>query len=249
MIISIIIDNRETKVYKELIDRDLDKYKDNINIQKEQLDLGDIQIKFNDFIYIYERKTVKDLLSSIKDGRYKEQKTRLLSLNKSEFSINYIIENDSITSNKDFTNQKVLTSVYINSIYRDKINVFFTANISDTVSFLLLLVSKMIDKPENFINQNNNDDNNNYNYIDACKIKAKKNANIDKDTCYLLQLSQIPSISKEIAKKIKDVYPSLTALIKSLDDLKDDKNKQIGLLTKINGIGNKKALIIINYLF
>jgi len=249
MIISIIIDNRETKIYKELIDRDLDKYKDNINIQKEQLDLGDIHIKFNDFIYIYERKTVKDLLSSIKDGRYKEQKTRLLSLNKSEYNINYIIENDSITSNKDFTNQKVLTSVYINSIYRDKINVFFTANVSDTVSFLLLLVSKMIDKPENFIN-NKDDDNkdNDNNYIDVCKIKAKKNANIDKETCYLLQLSQIPSISKEIAKKIKDIYPSLTTLIKALDDLKDDKNKQIGLLTKINGIGNKKALVIINYL-
>lgn len=253
MIIDIIIDNRETKIYKELKDRDLDKYKDNINIQKKQLDLGDIHIKFNDFIYIYERKTVKDLLSSIKDGRYKEQKTRLLSLNKSEFNINYIIENDSITSNKDFTNQKVLTSVYINSIYRDKINVFFTANVSDTVSFLLLLVSKMIDKPENFINnkdddKDNNNDDKDTNYIDVCKIKAKKNANIDKDTCYLLQLSQIPSISKEIAKKIKDVYPSLTVLIKSLDDLKDDKNKQMGLLTKINGIGNKKALIIMNYL-
>ena len=205
--------------------------------------------------YIYERKTVKDLLSSIKDGRYKEQKARLLKEKEKNANINYIIENDSITSNKDFINQKVLTSIYINSIYRDKINVFFTSNISDTVTFILLLVSKIIDKPENFIinpnnNNPNNDNPNNDNkleYIDVCKIKTKKNANIDKDTCYLLQLSQIPSISKEIAKKIKEVYPSLMILIKTIEDLKD-KNKQIELLTKIDGIGNKKANIIIDYL-
>jgi len=255
MNVSIIIDNRETKIYKELIDRDLDKYKDKIDIQKEQLDIGDIHIKFNSSLYIYERKTVKDLLSSIKDGRYKEQKARLLKEKEKNANINYIIENDSITSNKDFINQKVLTSIYINSIYRDKINVFFTSNISDTVTFILLLVSKIIDKPENFIinpnnNNPNNDNPNNDNkleYIDVCKIKTKKNANIDKDTCYLLQLSQIPSISKEIAKKIKEVYPSLMILIKTIEDLKD-KNKQIELLTKIDGIGNKKANIIIDYL-
>ena len=89
-----------------------------------------------------------------------------------------------------------------------------------------------------------NDDNE---YIDICKIKTKKNANIDKDTCYLLQLSQIPSISKEIAKKIKEIYPNLSILIKTLME-QETKEKQISLLSKIDGIGKKKALIIIDYL-
>ena len=245
MSVLITIDNRETKIFSEIISRDLDKYKDKIIIQKEQLDIGDIHIKFNDIIYIYERKTVNDLLASIKDGRYKEQKTRLLTSLSSQVNINYIIEGDTITSLNHSINQKTLTSIYLNSIYRDKINVFFTLNICETVTFLLLLSTKMIDKPENFSNSDNN--NNNQEYIDICKIKTKKNANIDKDTCYLLQLSQIPSISKEIAKKIKEIYPNLSILIKTLME-QETKEKQISLLSKIDGIGKKKALIIIDYL-
>ena len=120
MSVSIIIDNRESKIYSGIIERDLDKYSNLITIEKQQLEIGDIHIKYMDLIFIYERKTIKDLLSSIKDGRYKEQKARLLSFKDSHSSnINYIIEGDSITATKNSSNQKVLTSVYLNSIYRD----------------------------------------------------------------------------------------------------------------------------------
>ncbi len=241
MNVQIIVDSRETKLFSLLTERDLDIYKDNISIQKEQLELGDIHIIFNEITYIYERKTVNDLLSSIKDGRYKEQKNRLLA---NSFNNNYIIEGDTITSNKNFKNQKTLTSVYLNSIYRDKINVFFTTNIDDTATFLLLLVSKIIEKPENYLNENNKIS---QDYIDVCKIKSQKNKNIDKDTCYLLQLSQIPNISKEIAKKIKEIYPTMSSLIKALEEQPDEKSK-ISLLTKIDKIGNQKATLIIDYL-
>ena len=241
MNVQIIVDSRETKLFSVLTERDLDIYKDNISIQKEQLELGDIHIIFNEITYIYERKTVNDLLSSIKDGRYKEQKNRLLA---NSFNNNYIIEGDTITSNKNFKNQKTLTSIYLNSIYRDKINVFFTTNIDDTATFLLLLVSKIIEKPENYLNENNKIP---QDYIDVCKIKSQKNKNIDKDTCYLLQLSQIPGISKEIAKKIKEIYPTMSSLIKNLEEEPDEKSK-ISLLTKIDKIGNQKATLIIDYL-
>lgn len=243
MQLSIFIDNRETKLYSSIMERDLDVYKDKISIEKTQLDIGDIHITFNDIIYVYERKTISDLLSSIKDGRYKEQKHRLLSSGVA--SINYIIEGDSITSHKNFNNQKLLTSIYLNSTYRDKINVFFTSNIDDTSTFILLLATKIIDKPENFICNSLAD--NNHDYIDVCKIKTKKCANIDKDTCYLLQLSQIPTISKEIAKKIKEVYPTMPVLIQSLESKNDIKEK-IKLLSSIDGIGSKKATTIIQYL-
>jgi crossover junction endonuclease MUS81 len=241
MQLSIIIDNRETKLYSSIIERDLDVYKDKISIEKAQLDIGDIHIKFNDITYVYERKTVSDLVSSIKDGRYKEQKHRLLSSGVA--TINYIIEGDSITSHKNFNNQKLLTSIYLNSTYRDKINVFFTSNIDDTSTFILLLATKIIDKPENFISTPDN----NQDYIDICKIKTKKCSNIDKDTCYLLQLSQIPTISKEIAKKIKDAYPTMPILIQTLESKSDIKEK-IKLLLSIDGIGSKKATTIIDYL-
>jgi len=52
MNVQIIVDSRETKLFSVLTERDLDIYKDNITIQKEQLELGDIHIIFNDIIYI-----------------------------------------------------------------------------------------------------------------------------------------------------------------------------------------------------
>jgi len=242
MMINIKIDNRENNLFSILKDRDLDIYNDKINIIKEQLDIGDIHISFNfndiSYLYIYERKTYNDLLSSIKDGRYKEQKTRLKTSTAN--SINYIIEGDNITSTKNKNNQKIITSSYIHMLYRDNINILFTLNIDDTATFLLLLATKIIDKPEYFIFNNNF----NCEYIDICKIKTQKNKNIDKNTCYLLQLSQIPSISKEIAKNISNVYPSLVSLI---DALNNSDNK-INLLMKIDKIGKTKAQTIIDYL-
>ncbi len=239
----IIVDSREKSLFGILKDRDLDIYSDKIEILKEQLDIGDIHLSFshndNNYLYIYERKTNSDLIASIKDGRYKEQKLRLMASGAN--SLNYIIEGDMITSLKNKNNQKITTGAYIHSIYRDKINVIFTSDLEDTSTFLLLMASKIIDKPEYFIGINNNDS---HNYIDYCKIKTEKNKNIDKNTCYLLQLSQIPSISKEIAKNISNKYPSLVSLISALNESED----KIGLLMKIDKIGKTKAATIIEYL-
>ncbi len=242
----IIVDSREKSLFGILKDRDLDIYSDKIEILKEQLDIGDIHLSFshnnNNYLYIYERKTNSDLIASIKDGRYKEQKLRLMASGAS--SLNYIIEGDMITSLKNKNNQKITTGAYIHSIYRDKINVIFTSDLEDTSTFLLLMASKIIDKPDNFIGIINNNDVNSHNYIDYCKIKTEKNKNIDKNTCYLLQLSQIPSISKEIAKNISNKYPSLVSLISALNESED----KIGLLMKIDKIGKTKAATIIEYL-
>jgi crossover junction endonuclease MUS81 len=232
--IELFIDSREKNLLKIINDRDLDIYKDKIIIHNKQLDIGDIQIILENNLFIFERKTTNDLLASINDGRYKEQKARLKSSNAR--SITYIIEGDNITSNKN-KNQKKLTSVYYNSIYRDGINVLFMKDVDDTATFLLLLSTKMIDKPENYLGNIEEKE-----YIDVCKIKTEKKMNIDKDNCYLLQLCQIPSISKELAKKIKDIYPSLMILMTSLKDNGES------ILTKIDGIGKTKAKIIYDYL-
>ena len=237
--LKIIIDSRETNLYNNIIERDLDKYTDKITIIKQQLEIGDIHIEYDDLIYVYERKTVNDLLSSVKDSRYKEQKSRLLSNYK---NVNYIIEGSDIIASNNLHNQNLLTSIYFNSTYRDNIKIFFTKNINDTITFLLMLSTKIIDKPHNFIQ--NETQKTEPDYIDICKIKSKKSDNIDKETCYLLQLSQIPNISKQIAKNIKDVYPTMKILINTLATSENPYE----LLMKIPNIGKQKANKIIEYL-
>jgi ERCC4-type nuclease len=238
--VEIIIDNREKNLWNIITDRDLDCYKDKIDIKTAQLDIGDIHIIINNNLYIYERKTTADLLASINDGRYREQKVRLMG---QDANLNMIIEGDNIISSKNIKNQKKLTSVYYNSMYRDKINMIFTNGIEETATFILMMAIKIIDKPENFMDIENKRE---INYLDYCKIKTEKNKNITKDNCYLLQLSQIPQISKEIARKISEVYPNLLSLLMALKDKTEEE--QIKILTKIDNIGKTKAQTIINYL-
>ena len=52
--LTIVIDVREESLYNDIFDRDLDIYKDKIDIIKETLDIGDIHIKYNDILYIFE---------------------------------------------------------------------------------------------------------------------------------------------------------------------------------------------------
>jgi len=238
---NIIIDNRESALYNEIIERDMDIYKDHITFSKENLDLGDIHIKYNDIFYVFERKTVPDLLSSIQDGRYKEQKARLLS-NVALNSITYIIEGDNITSTQSYNkNKTVLLGSYLHTLFRDNIRILFTKNISDTNTLILTIATKIIDNPSKFVANTNIETN----YTDNIKLKKKKIDNIDPKTCYIMQLSQIPHISNIVAKQIASIYPSMIDLITSLSNCND----KIALLSNIDKIGKEKAKIIVKYLF
>jgi ERCC4-type nuclease len=236
--ITLYIDNRETRIYNSIKERDLDIYKEKVKIEVKQLELGDIHVILNNRCIIFERKSVADLLSSIKDGRYKEQKSRLLS-NTLPCDITYIIEGDDINSSKN-RNQNLLSGIYTHTLYRDNIHLIFTKDIEDTVSFILILISKMVDNPEKFEKEDKE-------YIDCVKAKSAKIKNITPDTCYLLQLSQIPTINITIAKNIQKVYPKFKNLIAELENT-PTYNERISKLCKINKIGKEKATKIVEFL-
>lgn len=82
------IDDRERDLIEEL-------KRCEISFSVKRHDLGDIQIFQEETLFaIIERKTVPDLLSSIKDGRYREQKQRLAEFKKNHPMIRvfYLLE-------------------------------------------------------------------------------------------------------------------------------------------------------------
>ena len=162
----VILDSREVQLTKILYERDLDKYSEKIELKKEQLDIGDIHICYEDKVFVIERKSLADLISSVKDGRYHEQKTRLLA---SGHDITYVIEGDDIVSSSNQRFQNILSSVYIHSLYRDNIKVIFTKDTSGTATYILTLCTKIIDNPKHFTEKKELSD-----YIDCVKIKTKK---------------------------------------------------------------------------
>ena len=123
-------DNREKELIKLL---ELKEF----NLNLENLDIGDIQFIDNDskeIIIIIERKTIADLGASIKDGRYKEQKERMLhSLKKSCRKI-VLIEGNNM--NSFGLPISTMDSVTINTMLRDNIHIHLTHNINGTIEFI-----------------------------------------------------------------------------------------------------------------
>ena len=83
----LFVDSREPKDIISLLES-------RVNIETGNLDVGDFLIKNDEdeIIMIFERKSLNDLVSSIKDGRYNEQSFRLSEHPLENHNIYYIIE-------------------------------------------------------------------------------------------------------------------------------------------------------------
>lgn len=248
--LELIYDSRELKL-KELLEENKN---DTIQLSEKYLDLGDIIFKKdNEEILVIERKTLCDLYSSIQDGRYKEQKIRLIS-NYSREKIVYIIEGTISSQNsKFFKNSKSITDgALINMAFRDKLTIIRTKDICDTCNILYLLGKKIIKNPEFFsIDSSSNNTNS---YLDTVKV-AKKD-NMTPSLCNIIQLSQIPGVSKSMAQTIIEKYGSISNLIceyqkfnsgESNEKEKEDLLKNIEL--KSRKLGPTLSKRIYNYLF
>lgn len=191
---NIIIDNRERDLLKLFNDNKED-------IVQKNLEIGDIIYKLDeDIIYIIERKTFNDLGASIKDGRYKEQKIRLLS--NSNENIFYIIEGNLNLCNT--LNKKALLGSIINMIFRDNIKIIFSSDINQTYDILVQIKNKF--NNGKFSKISKKDD-----YISSIKLNKKKNMN--KINCNIIQLATIPGISKTISTILLNKYNTIDNLI------------------------------------
>ena len=219
-----IIDNRERKIIDELKESLISN---DIKYELKNLDIGDFEFEINSNKIIIERKTVDDLVASIKDGRYKEQKIRLLQLQKEGMQIIYIIEGD-INSKVGKIGPKTFRSVIINGIIRDGIYTYVSSGIEIPVSYLriilwtvdfLMKTYKMISMNETIFNKNNSSNNNkilNENEY-ASSIKRAKKDNLTIRVCFINQLSQIPGVSSKMAIAISEQFPNMMELIRNVE--------------------------------
>ena len=214
----------------------------NIPIKVQTLDIGDVQIISNDseievIELIFERKTIPDLYSSIRDGRYHEQKSRLVS-NISRDRIAYIIEGE-IYNTKYIDSNAIFGSI-IHTIYRDKIIVYRSMNIKDSYDFIENIWKRFEKNRLEWDGFLIGDVKNNCLETDAKVYKyAKKSENITSDIIYINMLSNIPGCSTRIAKGIFEIYPTMKTLIdtitsdeKCLENIKIDNRKIGPILTK-----------------
>jgi len=143
------IDTRETALLQQMLTQIsfIPVFK-NIQLKSETLPIGDIIINdgTEDKIII-ERKSVNDLLSSIKDGRYEEQSYRLNGINHHNHNIIYLIEGDINKVNRFKTDNKIekltLYSAMFSLNYYKGFSLFRSFNIEETANIICNMAYKM----------------------------------------------------------------------------------------------------------
>jgi len=126
----------------------------NITIQSEVLPIGDIIIADDkEEKLIIERKSVNDLLASIKDGRYEEQSYRLNGTTHHNHNIIYLIEGDVNRVNRfksDVTNNTeklTLYSAMFSLNYYKGFSVFRSFSLIETATIICNMAYKLNKEP------------------------------------------------------------------------------------------------------
>jgi ERCC4-type nuclease len=121
----------------------------NLKVITESLPIGDVIISGtnNEDILIIERKSIVDLLSSIKDGRYEEQSYRLNGTPLHNHNIMYVIEGDVNKMNmfRDTKFEKLtLYSAIFSLNYYKGFSVIRTFTLDETALFVCNCTSKLM---------------------------------------------------------------------------------------------------------
>lgn len=207
-----------------------------LQVTVEALPLGDIILTENgtDKVVI-ERKSVSDLLSSIKDGRYEEQSYRLNGIQgHANHNTIYLIEGDVNKINNLKNERMTAYSAMFSLNYYKGFSVFRTFNIDETALFICNTAAKMIRTPDKwpyykikFLQNADGDDGDTTTSDQADKphtskdyvglVKTVKKDNITPDNIAEIMLCQIPGISAATAISIMEKFKTLPNLIASVE--------------------------------
>ena len=176
------------------------------------LELGDIIVDDEKHKVIVERKTVADFTASLRDGRYRNQKLRLLEWLKREEgvkkSVMYVLE-DKGDKNRAYW------GAIINAMFRDGIQVIQTDSLVRTAEVILDLEKKV--REGKFGQLEGGSDN-------ICLEGFKKGDYNTPQNCYLGQLSLIPNMSNEMAKIVAERYKTMGELLEAIQNHLGDEN-------------------------
>lgn len=233
----VIIDEREASLYELCINHE-NLNKELIVLEKRVLQLGDILFTSDDetttFLCI-ERKTLLDLLASIKDGRYSEQSYRLSNCFPNPHNVVYLLEG-MLSTVKD---RKLVISCIASLNYFKGFSVHRTISLAETAMYILCMADKIarggrtygfgvasapIPPPLNTPGLNtpplNTPGLTNPSVVkplestDYCDVvKVSKKANITKENIGQMFLMQIPGISSTVSIEIMKPFASFIEFV------------------------------------
>ena len=246
------IDTRERKLIQIITPLFENRYRDKYDIQLDicNLDLGDIVItdEYENTLMIIERKTLNDLLASIKDGRYKNQSQRLNAINIENNSIVYLIEGNVMFPNITITQRDQILSSCFSLTHTKGFSLYKSTNLQESAEYILrvcykffknetskqetnsISTEKLIDFSENKVCLSNDTDkvneSNDEKKSSSCSLidikKMKKNKHINSENIHIMMLCQVPGISEKTGTMIVEQYKSSYDFISYIRDNREE---------------------------
>mgnify|MGYP006129619529 CR=1 FL=1 len=204
------------------------------------LTLGDIILKYeNNIILLIERKTAEDLAASIRDGRHKEQKYRLMNSELNPKNILFLIEGELKDMKHGKVDKKTLQGSILNTMFRDGLQVYRTENIKETIYFVERLMDKVLKDKKCVSNLVEEIPETKLDYVDT-KVLSKKKC-LTPEVYNQLVLMQIPGVSKIFVETIMEKYSSIKKIINEYNNLPEEKERE-NLLTELELKGKKRKI-------
>ncbi len=184
-------------------------------IEVRTLEVGDILCEYEDgSFWIAERKTADDLAASIHDGRWKEQKDRLL---KSGGRVIYIIEGDLRSARFSFQS---LMGACVNAAIQEDLLIFRTWDIEETKQLVQQLLKKF---PSASTAPR----------ARLAGLTSKRKKDNEQETIWIRQLMCVPMVSESIARAILKHFGTIHDLQQPLKDPKAFPDVLIGPNAKL----------------
>lgn len=197
------VDTREAELIRILGEKTITK----------QLPVADIWIGISEIEtlseggLLIERKSIRDLESSLLDGRYREQKGRLLALcQEKKAQPMYIIEG-ALSSGTDRLTKKALMKCINRLIFHYNIAVMQTESIQETAELIETLVEQWKDNPTSLQKMTEP-----VKVTDGIHIQKKANA-AEPVQFAICCLAQCPGLSVKAAEQLITMFGSLQGVI------------------------------------
>lgn len=229
-VVKLLIDSREMKDKRSrnYFQNELDNRR--IPVETCNLEIGDFVWVYDGYVLdvVIERKKGTDFVSSINDGRLKEQMERLKCSGIKR--IFYLIEDLKCNNENEYFIKSTLSDMK-----KKEITVIETESIKETIEFIIKL--------NEFINKN---ELNRTCLYEEFISKNVKNVNLNENTFFMSAILSIKGMNKEKAKLLANKYKNITQFInyinqntfkeKECDVLFFMSHKQFLFLCKILGI-------------
>ena len=189
-----------------------------ITVTISQLNLGDVHLLADDRVLaIVERKTISDLEASIRDGRYREQVSRLKQtceeMHLDRKSVIFLIEGSYLSHQPSRFGRGIESSALVSAMvslwYREGFTVVNTECVDSSAFYLmktLLKIRKLTGK---------SDCTSEAPISSSCSYPTPQKFKVP-ETILIPCLCQVPGVSQKTAGAVHSKYPSMLALVTAI---------------------------------